>query len=68
MQGMESIERISFFMMMVLLLTHFIGCFWIFIGINFHDFDNIGDSWIEAGGYEDAGMFELYIVSIYFAM
>ena len=68
MQFGQTIERLSFFMMLLFLMTHFIGCLWIFIGNSFQEDDLKGDSWIEAGAHEEAEIMELYILSVYFTM
>jgi len=55
-------------MVILLVLCNFVGCFWIYIAKNFHDEDVEGDNWIEAGGYGDYNVFELYATSVYFVM
>ena len=57
-------ERLSFFILVLLLLCHFVGCLWIFVGRTIGE----GDSWIEAGGLEDKSIMDLYAVSTYFTM
>ena len=68
MQFGQTIERFFFFLMLLFLMTHFIGCLWIFIAKYFHSNLIENDSWIEAGGYEDANMMDLYVLSVYFTM
>lgn len=67
MQFGATVERLSFFVMMLLLMCHFAGCFWIFIAKNFHDEEVKGDSWVE-DGHSGSDMAELYVVSLYFTM
>lgn len=57
-------ERLSFFVLVLLLLCHFVGCLWIFVGRTIGE----GESWIEAGGFEDNSIMNLYAVSTYFTM
>ena len=33
-------ERLTFFLLILLLLSHFVGCFWIFIAKTFEDDDS----------------------------
>ena len=40
-------ERLTFFLLVLLLMCHFVGCLWIFIGRNVNE----GESWIEAGNF-----------------
>ena len=61
-------ERLGFFLMLLFLMTHFIGCLWIFIAKSFHEDEVAGDSWIEDGNYEASEILELYILSVYFTM
>lgn len=64
----QTIERLSFFSMLLFLMTHFIGCLWIFISKNFQDDEVEFDSWIEVGEHQEADMLELYVLSVYFTM
>ena len=68
MQFGATIERLAFFALLLFVLTHCVGCLWIFTARTFNDAENKEDSWIEAGGYIDYNMSELYIVGIYFTM
>lgn len=61
------IERLIFFGLCLFILCHFVGCFWIFIARSLNDEETIGDSWIEAGSFDD-DMMQLYVVSLYFTM
>lgn len=61
-------ERLSFFILVLLLLCHFVGCLWIFIAKSFSDEEVENDSWIEASDFEDQNMMDLYASSIYFVM
>ena len=60
-------ERLIIFLIALLLLSHFIGCIWIFVGRTVHDEKVKGDSWIESGA-EDLNIWELYLMSLYFSM
>ena len=62
-----AIDRVVFFIMMLLLMCHFIGCFWIFMGRGFQDDDVEFDSWIEASNIPN-DMLELYVAATYFTM
>jgi len=44
-------DRLAFFLLILMLMSHFIGCIWIFVGNSFQDSDIDGDSWIEATGW-----------------
>lgn len=55
------------FVIMLILMCHFIGCVFIFIGRNFQDDELSDDSWIEASGIS-YNMVELYCTATYFAM
>jgi hypothetical protein len=41
---------------------------WIFTARNFQNDDIDGDTWIEAGGFEDYNLLELYFTSYYFTV
>ena len=47
------VERLIFFALCLFLLCHFVGCLWIFIARAFEDAQESGDSWIEAGSFND---------------
>lgn len=65
----KAFERLAMFMALLLLLSHFIGCFWIFIARTFQEEDeDTIDSWIKKGEFTDYSSFELYTTSFYFAM
>ena len=53
MVGGAQYERLSFFILVLLLLCHFVGCLWIFIAKSFSDDEVENDSWIEAGDFEE---------------
>ena len=61
------IERLVFFGLCIFLLCHFVGCLWIFIARSLNNEDQTGDSWIEAGDF-DQNISQLYVVSFYFTM
>ena len=61
-----ALDRFFFFIFLVFLVCHFIGCLWIFFGESFHD-EEMG-SWIIANNYENMNMWELYATSAYFTM
>ena len=47
-------ERLIFLLLIMVLLSHFIGCFWIFIAKTFTiDEAAAIDSWVKRGGYQD---------------
>lgn len=52
--------------MALVLLSHFIGCFWIFIGRTFNE----KGSWLDAQDVDtgDVNMWELYLMALYFSM
>lgn len=66
--GGQQIERLSFLIMILFILCHFIGCLWIFIANTAGDDAQEDDTWLKAGGYADFGMFDKYAVSAYFVM
>lgn len=61
-------DRLAFFILILILLSHLVGCLWIYIGGTFQEPDTFGDSWIEASGFEPLGMLDLYIASLYFTI
>jgi hypothetical protein len=61
-------ERLTFFLLILLLLSHFVGCFWIFIANTFNDETDGDSNWIKKGEFTDLSAFELYVTSFYFAM
>ena len=61
-------DRLAFFVLMLFLMSHLVGCLWIFTGKTFEDPDVEGDSWIEACGFQEMNMMELYAASMYFSM
>ena len=64
-----AIDRVVFFVMILVLMCHFIGCLWIFIGRDgFDDPDSINISWISASGFENMQMMDLYATATYFTM
>lgn len=46
-----AIDRVVFFIMMLLLMCHFVGCLWIFVGHGFDDDTDERNSWIEGSGF-----------------
>lgn len=64
----QGLEKLSFFFLALMLMSHFVGCLWIFVARNFHDEANPTDTWIEVGGYEDYDIPELYVTAFYFAV
>lgn len=62
------LEKLSFFFLILLLLCHFIACFWIFLAKNFEDPDGVDETWIDAGGFEKSNIWSLYVTSFYFAV
>jgi voltage-gated potassium channel Kch len=57
-------NRLAFFLIIVLLINHFIACIWIFITFNSDEETN----WITETGYSESKPYELYIASNYFVM
>jgi len=51
MKGSQQIERLSFFLLIVFLMCHLIGCLWIFVAITVGDPDVPDSTWIEKGNY-----------------
>lgn len=52
-------------------MCHFISCIWIFIAKQFNKKDESNPdatNWIEAGGFEEFEMWQLYISSFYFSV
>ena len=48
----KSFERLSFFMLMLFLLSHMVGCLWIFLARTVQDDDPLEiDSWIKQGKF-----------------
>jgi len=61
-------DRLAFFILILLLMSHFAGCLMIFVGNSFKDSERKNDSWIDASGFSDMGMMDLYSASVYFVM
>ena len=66
-------EKLSFFIMVFLMLSHFMACFWIFTAdLSIDDMEQseiMGETnWILQGGYEGFSTSELYIVSLYYTV
>lgn len=49
--GGQQIERLSFLIMILFILCHFIGCLWIFIANIAGDEAKEEDTWLKYGGY-----------------
>lgn len=64
----KAFERLAMFMLILFLLSHFVGCLWIFVAKSFEDESGVIDSWIKKGEFQDLNMIELYVTSFYFAM
>jgi hypothetical protein len=62
-QGGAAFERLTFFLLLLFLIVHFIGCLWI-LQARFNE----EDSWIINNEYQELPMFELYTVALYFTM
>ena len=61
-------DRLCFFLLIMLLMSHFVGCMWIYGAIVLSD-DPEGDiNWISASNLQNEGMMELYAASVYFTM
>ena len=56
------------FLLSLILLCHFVGCMWIFIGRTVPDEETGVTGWIEAGDYTGTTTSQLYLTSFYFAM
>jgi len=57
-----NLERLFYFLLVFLVLTHFSACIWYFIA----KLDNFNpDTWVKRLGYSDHSYFDLYIISIY---
>lgn len=61
------VERLIFFGLCLFLLCHFVGCLWIFIAKSLDDEEVAGDTWIEAGEFNET-ITHLYVVALYFTM
>lgn len=58
-----AVERLVWFVVMLVVTLHIGACGWVFIGRLNHEFDS--ENWIMSGGYNDLDNVELYIVAIY---
>ena len=56
------------FLLCLVLMCHFVGCMWIFVGRTVPDVDEGISGWIEAGEYTSLTIPQLYLTSFYFAM
>lgn len=61
-------ERLTFFILTLLLVCHLIGCLWIYIANMAQDDEVEDDSWIEINNLDTMNMMELYYTSVYFTM
>ena len=61
-------ERLLFFVLILFMVCHLIGCMWIYVA-KASQYDNVkDDSWIELNGYSNMDMMSLYATSVYFTM
>jgi len=59
------LERLFFFMLIFMVLTHVVSCIWI-ITANFSDYSP--DTWVVRYGYENLSNYDLYICAFYFTI
>lgn len=52
-QASRAFERLSMFLLALVLMCHFVGCMWIFVGRTVPDEEAGTTGWIEAGGYTE---------------
>lgn len=68
----QTLERLSFFVIMLFIATHFVACCWILIAKlqseSSGSESETSTSWILEGEYEEAGVFKLYTLAVYFTI
>ena len=68
----QTLERLSFFVIMLFIATHFVSCCWILIAKLQRELGapagENATSWIMEGEYEEANVFELYTLAFYFTI
>lgn len=65
-----AIDRLLFFVLMLLLCSHIVGCIWIYIGETLREEGDHASNWIDASGFgnEDTSILDLYAAGTYFVM
>ena len=61
----QAIERLIFFILILVLCSHFLACAWIFIAKMSYDHEKPESNWIGANGFKPDAVLELYSVSLY---
>lgn len=69
----KAIERLVFFVIMLILMAHVLGCMWVFTAKAINEdstesTDSSTKNWITTGGYEEKNMTEIYFLAVYFAV
>jgi hypothetical protein len=64
-----AIDRLLFFILILLLCSHGVGCMWIYLAETFRDEDD-NSNWIDASGFggESTSIMDLYAAATYFTM
>ena len=63
-----ALDRLCFFLLVMLLVSHFFGCMWIYEANAFVVDEKDLICWINASNLENLDMMELYYASFYFIM
>lgn len=64
----QAIERLIFFVLILVLCSHFLACMWIFAAKITYDETRPQDNWIGAGGFNKDAILDLYEVALYFCV
>ncbi|OMJ79125.1 hypothetical protein SteCoe_20916 [Stentor coeruleus] len=60
-----ALERLIYFLLLLVFLIHILACFWVFIGKMYND---TPVNWISRYGFQDYNSIDLYIVSLYWSI
>jgi len=60
-----SFERLSFFALLFIILTHITACFWVILATLQ---DNAYETWIYRSNLQDADIAELYLAAFYYTI
>ena len=64
-----AMERLVFFIVLLLIMSHLIACLWVYVArLTYDEEATIRLNWIQDGGYEEAGIAKLYTIALYFTI
>lgn len=68
MKNGAAFDRLMFFILILVLMSHFMACIWISVGLDSNLGEEKKESWIVASGMENLDMMPLYYASVYFTI